>query len=199
MDRRQQAHLRRAPWMKPEDCGCRTREDGSPWTVCRIVECTRPAKACGGYCDPCFARHMAEAGSGLLRLGRELDRASRHWFPVAHDRGVWRSILHYALGVGGEAGEVVDVIKKADVCEGFRDSCDLHPDGKHSLDTLAGEVGDLLTYVLALCATVGIDPEDAVAAAQEKCIARWGEVPPLPPAPANAPRKAVLDGQEPQP
>lgn len=190
LDPRQQKHLWRCSWMKPEDCGCRTKPDGSPWYVCRHPLCDRPAKACGGYCPPCFRRTMDEAGlSPTVRLGRELVRASAFWFPEAHARGEWDIVKHFTLGIGGESGEVIDVVKKADVCGGFSESCDRHSDGKHSLDTLAGEVGDLLTYVYELCAVVGIDPDAAVRACQQKCADRWGELPPRDPAPNSKARR----------
>jgi NTP pyrophosphatase (non-canonical NTP hydrolase) len=121
-----------------------------------------------------------------VRLGRELVRASNHWFPETHGRGEWDVIRHFALGIGGEAGEVLDVVKKADVCGGFAETCDKHPDGKHSISKLADEIGDLLTYLLELAVTVGIDPEEAVRGCQAKCAERWGAVPARPPAPANS-------------
>lgn len=186
LDPAQRSHLWRCSWMTPGDCGCRTTADGKRYYECRHSGCDRRAKACGGYCGPCFKRVGDESGlSTTVRLGRELVRASVHWFPEMHGRGEWDVIRHFALGIGGEAGEVLDVVKKADVCGGFADTCGKHPDGKHSLVKLTDEIGDLLAYVLELAATVGIDPEEAVRGCQAKCAERWGAVPPRQPAPAN--------------
>lgn len=58
-DPRQRDHLVRCPWLKPEDCGCRI---GPPprgyYYACRRQACDNEAKACGGYCRPCFDRHI---------------------------------------------------------------------------------------------------------------------------------------------
>jgi NTP pyrophosphatase (non-canonical NTP hydrolase) len=67
-----------------------------------------------------------------------------------------------ALGIAGEAGEVVDVIKKV-----------LYH--AHELDTsvLCKEVGDLLWYMTLLCETVGLTLEDVMQANVAKLRQRY--------------------------
>lgn len=55
-------------------------------------------------------------------------------------------IIWNALGLAGEAGEVVDAIKKA-IC---------HQQGLDR-DKLVLELGDVLWYVAALCSSLGLD------------------------------------------
>lgn len=67
-----------------------------------------------------------------------------------------------ALGIAGEAGEVVDIIKKV-----------LYH--AHELDTpaLCNEVGDLLWYMTLLCETAGFTLNDAMQANVEKLRQRY--------------------------
>ena len=69
-----------------------------------------------------------------------------------------------ALGIAGEAGEVVDIIKKVLYHE-------------HELDTsvLCKEVGDLLWYMALLCDTAGFTLDDAMRANVEKLRQRYPE------------------------
>lgn len=57
-------------------------------------------------------------------------------------------VLWNAMGIGGEAGEVMEVVKKGI----------FH---RHGLDIgkLKNELGDVLWYVAALCTTLGLDME----------------------------------------
>ena len=57
---------------------------------------------------------------------------------------IW-NLTHSALGIGGEAGEVVDLIKKT-----FANNRTL--DG----DKLVKELGDLMFYIQAMCNTINI-------------------------------------------
>ena len=67
-----------------------------------------------------------------------------------------------ALGIAGEAGEVVDMLKKV-----------LYH--AHELDTpaLCKEVGDLLWYMTLLCETVGLTLDDVMQANVEKLRQRY--------------------------
>lgn len=67
-----------------------------------------------------------------------------------------------ALGLAGEAGEVVDIIKKV-----------LYH--SHELDTsaLRQEVGDLLWYLTLLCETAGFTLDQAMQANVEKLRIRY--------------------------
>jgi NTP pyrophosphatase (non-canonical NTP hydrolase) len=73
-------------------------------------------------------------------------------------------ILWNALGIGGEAGEVVDYIKKGI----------LHEHGI-SKDVLKEELGDLLWYIAGLCTQFGISLEDVMTYNIEKLRNRYPE------------------------
>lgn len=106
-------------------------------------------------------------------LGRQFVADSEHWFPAAHDRDSAAIVMHFALGLGGETGEVLDVIKKADLC-GLTESCPLHADGKHSREALASELADVFTYLLALASVTGVDLVAAYQAKRLVNTGRWG-------------------------
>lgn len=105
----------------------------------------------------------------LTQLTATMRANSERWFPGLHHDGLLPLAVFYALGLGGEAGEVLDEIKKA-----FRTNGDLT-----ERDNLAAELADVLTYLLLLADEVGID---LVAAYEIKAAyneARWGQ--PTPP------------------
>lgn len=181
-DRRHREHLARSPWLEPEGCTCREGEDGRAYYACRNL-CGAEGKACGGYCRPCFDARMAEAAlpRTLGDLGDQMLADSRAWFGQSDVH--WQEVTHFALGLGGETGEVLDVIKKADVCGEFTDVCEMHDPGKHSIEALAAEMADVLTYLLALAASLDIDLLAAYRTKRAANIDRWGE-----PKPIEAPR-----------
>lgn len=100
-DRRQEAHLRRCPWMKPGDCTCRTDENGRPWNVCIVATCDRPGQACGGYCRPCFDRCMGNAA-----IYAETPKLDLHY--LAHQR----RFSDETFGPGARTQGVIDHIRK---------------------------------------------------------------------------------------
>lgn len=110
----------------------------------------------------------------LSKLAETMHRDSAAWFPGVHERGHDAIITHFTLGVAGEAGEVADVVKKADIC-GLVPSCDLHADGKHSAEALASELADVLTYTLALAHEAGVDLDAAYEAKRRVNVERWGD------------------------
>lgn len=82
---------------------------------------------------------------------------------VKGDGGPDRERLSYlGLGLAGEAGEVVEHIKK------------LLRDGEEAWqpDAVADELGDLAYYWTALCVAVGRQPSDVLAASRAKIDAR---------------------------
>ena len=118
---------------------------------------------------------MSGEGVDMLRgLGERMYADSAAWFPTVHQRGTEAVTTHYALGLGAEAGEVLDVIKKADVC-GYSDTCKMHAPGKHSREALASEMADTLTYLLALAHHEGIDLRAAYEAKRAVNVERWGD------------------------
>lgn len=117
---------------------------------------------------------VAEAADLLAVLGAAMLRDSAAWFAESHARGHHAVQLHFALGIGGEAGEVLDVIKKADIC-GLVSECAMHAPGKHDRAALAAELVDVLTYALALAAHEDIDLAAAYRAKRAENVARWGD------------------------
>ena len=69
-----------------------------------------------------------------------------------------------ALGVGGEAGEVMEIIKK-----GFR------PDKEVDVDHLEEELGDVLWYVATLADFYGLSLQDIALKNIEKLKARYSK------------------------
>jgi NTP pyrophosphatase (non-canonical NTP hydrolase) len=71
-------------------------------------------------------------------------------------------IIWNAIGLAGEAGEVVDTIKKAI----------FHQHGLNQTE-LTKEIGDVLWYVAALCTKLGIDMETVMQQNIDKLLARY--------------------------
>jgi NTP pyrophosphatase (non-canonical NTP hydrolase) len=67
-----------------------------------------------------------------------------------------------ALGIAGEAGEVVDTVKKV-----------LYHSHELDISSLSKEVGDLLWYMVLLCDTVGFTLDDVMQANVEKLRKRY--------------------------
>ena len=59
-------------------------------------------------------------------------------------------VMHWTIGLGEEAGEVLSVIKHK------------YYGGTYDVEEAVGEMGDVLWYVAALCASLGIDMQDVV-------------------------------------
>lgn len=76
---------------------------------------------------------------------------------------IW-NLTHAALGIGGEAGEVVDLVKKT-----FANNRTL--DG----DKLVKELGDLMFYIQAMCNTINIPLITVLQANVNKLTARFPE------------------------
>ena len=67
-----------------------------------------------------------------------------------------------ALGIAGEAGEVVDIVKKV-----------LYHAHELEISSLSKEVGDLLWYITLLCDTVGLTLDDVMQMNVEKLRKRY--------------------------
>ncbi len=87
---------------------------------------------------------------------------SRYWFP-RWEHGSLDERIHQALSIAGEAGEVVEHIKK----EHRGDGLDLFELGR--------ELADVTIYVMNLAESVGIDLEAAIAEKRQLNVHRWGE------------------------
>lgn len=70
--------------------------------------------------------------------------------------------INWTLGIGGEAGEIIDSVKK-------------HAYHGHALDLteINKELGDLLWYLSAMCTCLGLKLEDVAAANLVKLAKRY--------------------------
>lgn len=72
---------------------------------------------------------------------------------------------YVALGIGGEAGEVLDKIKKV-----YRDNNGVFD--HENVDKIKYELGDILWYIANMCDTLGINIEDVASSNIEKLSKR---------------------------
>jgi len=72
--------------------------------------------------------------------------------------------LHMAVGISGEAGELLDAIKKATI---YRKQLDIA--------NIVEECGDLLFYISGMLDSIGVDIESAIAANTSKLSIRYGK------------------------
>ena len=79
--------------------------------------------------------------------------------------GTLRAINYCVLGIGGEAGEVIDKFKKV-----LRGDIALTPTTKQALRR---ELGDLLWYVARCADELGYDLDEVAAKNLRKLEARW--------------------------
>jgi NTP pyrophosphatase (non-canonical NTP hydrolase) len=103
-------------------------------------------------------------------LGELQDRAirdSRAWFPTVHATRQ-SALVHFALGIAGEVGELVNLIKKANRSDDFDGFT-----GEHYKD-LAFEIADVAIYLLDIASELDIDLADAIEDKRAVLIKRWG-------------------------
>lgn len=101
----------------------------------------------------------------LNDLRQHAHEKSQEWFPALHERPV-DFLIQSALGLAGETGEAVDVIKKA------------HRNPKcMAIDKakLGPELADVFVYLLHLCTAVGIDLEAEYLAKSALNETRFGQ------------------------
>lgn len=72
------------------------------------------------------------------------------------------ALIDWALGIAGESGEIVDIIKKT-IFQGHR----------LSVEDIIEEVGDLMWYITALCSTLDISLEKVLDANMDKLSKRY--------------------------
>ena len=72
--------------------------------------------------------------------------------------------LHMAVGISGEAGELLDAVKKATI---YRKPLDI--------PNIVEECGDLLFYIAGMLDSIGVDIESAMAANTSKLSIRYGK------------------------
>jgi NTP pyrophosphatase (non-canonical NTP hydrolase) len=74
--------------------------------------------------------------------------------------GTDREMMYLGLGLGGEAGEVLEKIKKA------------YRDGQFDNDALAKEIGDVYWYLGQLCLFIGTTPSEVLQLNKDKLASR---------------------------
>lgn len=99
---------------------------------------------------------------------RQASEDSKRWFPEIHDQGMAYVLTHSALGLAGEAGEVVDEVKK------------WHRKPGQPLDDarkakLGAELIDTLIYLMHIATVAGIDLETEFYKKREFNEARFGK------------------------
>lgn len=109
---------------------------------------------------------MSNLGAALTEFGKTRLACSHAWFPEVHTTPL-RELLHLAMGTAEEGGEVLGVIKKWH--RYTDDIADLDKNRLHD------EMSDVLIYLSMLGVVSGIDWDEALAAAYDKCVARWGD------------------------
>lgn len=104
---------------------------------------------------------------------------SRFWFPAIHDRQMVDSLdmgalMHFALGIAGEVGELVNVIKKMnrDQLSGL-DTSETKRFLQHQ--ALSNECADVLIYLMDIMAVLNIVPSEAYQTKHKELVARWGK------------------------
>lgn len=108
----------------------------------------------------------------LAEIGRQMRIDSEVWFHALHRESVDQELaLHYALGLGGEVGEVLNLVKK----------WNRNPDEEYEAlgRSIGLELADVLTYLLLLADQTGVDLETEWRFKREVNAGRWGEVDPL--------------------
>lgn len=75
-------------------------------------------------------------------------------------QGTEKEMMYLALGLGGEAGEVLEKVKKA-----FRD-------GSFDNEQMAKELGDVYWYLGQLCLFIGKTPEEVIQINYDKLTSR---------------------------
>ena len=76
-------------------------------------------------------------------------------------------LLTAALGLGSEAGEFVEIVKKM-FLQG-------KPPSEDNIFHMKRELGDIMWYWVTACAALNLDPYEVISENQKKLAARYGE------------------------
>lgn len=86
----------------------------------------------------------------IRELQAQADIDSKAWFPALHRRNKKTRLIHMALGLGEEAGEVLGVLKKWN----RREAPEI---ANLDRDALGAECADVLIYLMHIAAIAEID------------------------------------------
>lgn len=107
-------------------------------------------------------QRLRELAGSVLTL-RAFQELSERTLPEVHSTVEAReAISNYSMGLAGETGEIVDILKKY-----------LYHGHKLDRDAAKGELGDVLHYLSGLCTLLGFDLEDVANYNIEKLKRRY--------------------------
>ena len=111
--------------------------------------------------------------NGINELASAQLADSQRWFPAVHQpvtlTGHQHAVLHFALGAGGEVGEILNKVKKY---SGYSDVTSEHSEG-WLVKAMSDEIPDALVYLLDLAAELGIDIVKSMRDKHGVCMGRW--------------------------
>lgn len=107
--------------------------------------------------------------SPLSDFAAQCLRDCYEWFPEWEQEPAERQIVHFTLGMAGEVGEVVELIKK---WQGGRPGCTLAA----ITDRVAEEMCDVLQYLGDLATFLDLDLDGAMAAKRAANARRFAEM-----------------------
>lgn len=102
----------------------------------------------------------------LRALQAELFADSERWFPEVHASGDERLVEVFALGLAGETGEAVNLVKKT-----ARGDQLFH----YGTADLALELADVAISLMGLATAAGIDLENSIAKKRRILERRWDD------------------------
>lgn len=103
-------------------------------------------------------------GKGSERLYKKLFTGKVEDFHITKDLNDMGGVLNGCLGLSGEAGEVLDMVKKWVFHEKELDK-----------EHLKKEIGDVMWYVAMLCESFGFDLDEILQMNVDKLMARYPE------------------------
>lgn len=105
----------------------------------------------------------------LNHVAEQCLRDCYEWFPEWANEPAERQIVHFSLGMAGEVGEVVELIKK---WQGGRPGYDITDAAL--LDRIAEEIVDVIQYAGDLAAYLGLDLDGALGKKRGANAKRFG-------------------------
>ena len=112
-----------------------------------------------------------KTGTNQMNFQDYSDRTQEMSFYPDVGKGTMRELSYLALGLAGETGESVDIIKKA-MRSGVTHIDGMQSDAKHELEK---ELGDVVWYLSRLFRVMGVTLEDVCKTNVQKLEQRYGK------------------------